>query len=147
MATLVPIEGRAIVLEVGDGTTPTEVFTPICGAYVTAFNHTAQTSDRFLPDCSDRTKTPRRVPFVTGIQWDVTAGGAAELTNLVTIQNLVGITNNYRITVYEDDFTTEYGYYEGAFVMTACNLGGSQNDPANREITLASKGEITFTPA
>lgn len=147
MAELVPIEGRAIVISVGDGATPTEGWTEICGGYVTAFNISAQTTDRFLPDCTDRTKVPVRSPFVTGKQWDITVGGIPELENLIELQELVGIANNYRITVYEDDFTTEFGYYQGSFVMTSNNMSGSQNDPAGREMQFASKGQVTWTPA
>ncbi|HKF95100.1 MAG TPA: hypothetical protein VKB96_10990 [Gammaproteobacteria bacterium] len=146
MAVPSVIEGRFVVISAGDGAGP-EVFTPLCGLFVTAFNRTVNSQDRALRDCTNPTEIPWRVTIVNSKQFDITLGGVYNLDNRATIDALWGEKVNYRLTIFEDDGITDVGYWEGNFTATAVNSGAPETDLTSLEITLASNGPVLWVDA
>lgn len=138
MAVPAVIEGRYVVIEIGNGGTP-EVFNKICGVNVNSWNTTTQTSDRFLRDCDQPNLVPNRRPIATGVQEDITLSGYFTLANRAVVESLRGgAIRNVQIIFYEDDGVTEAGYYSGQFMFTAVNIGAPENDLVSLELVLAS---------
>ena len=144
----IPTEFDFALVKVGDGATPTEGFTAICGIENAVINMTVSTDDHFVRDCAAPGKVPQRRVKVNGKQTDITGSG---LSNADTIEDLIdalGFSKNYKVEGYRRDGTDAgelLGTYSGPFVMTANNL--SITSQATGEITLASDGDVTYTPA
>lgn len=141
------IEGRFFVLMVGDGATPSEVFTALCGLNGSQFNRTGQTNDRFIRDCAVPTALPWRKAVRTGKQVDITANGYFNIDNRAEVDALWMENKNYRYVVYDDDGVTPLGHYGGAGIATSINMGGDENDLGTIEITIASNGAWVWTDA
>lgn len=142
-----PIEADFAVVKIGDGATPTEVFTVLCGLTDVAINRTANTQDRFRRDCT----TPGAVPFrrsrTTGKQLDITASGAINIPDIATYNDALGKTGNYKIElgkyVVGDDAGEIIAEITGPFNLTSAN--SSVGDEGNAQVTLASDGAWTET--
>ena len=146
----VPTEFDFALLKIGDGATPTEVFTVSCGKQDFTANFAANSSDRFVRDCAKPGEVPFRKTKATGKQLDITATGLTDLTAFGTEIDLVGTRANVKLEYYTDD-GTDAGDLLGT---VACNMFiGSLNISAPRggestaELTLASHGAWTWTAA
>jgi hypothetical protein len=143
-----PTEFDFALIKMGDGATPTEVFTVICGIESAQVNQVANTSDHFVRDCTNPGRVPYRRVKTNGKQMDITGSG---LSNADTIQDFIdalGLSKNYKIEGYQRDGTDAgnlLGTYAGPFVMTANNLNIAAE--ATGEITLASDGAWTYSAA
>lgn len=144
-----PIEADFAVVKIGDGATPTEVFTVLCGLTNVSINRTANTSDRFRRDCA----TPGAVPFrrsrTTGKQMDITAEGAINIPDIATYNDALGKAGNYKIElgqfVVGDDAGDIIHTIDGRFNLTSAN--SSVGDEGNAQVTLASDGVWTEVTA
>lgn len=142
-----PTEFDFALVLMGDGASP-EVFTQVCGIEAAQVNITASTSDHFAPDCAKPGAVPFRRVKTNGKQMDVTGSG---LSNADTIEDFIGalgLSKNYKVEGYRRDGTDGgelLGTFSGPYVMTAFNLNIATE--ASGEVTLASDGQFTYTPA
>lgn len=146
----VPNEADFGLVKIGDGAEPTEAFAAICGIENVSVNETANTSDRSRRDCAKPGKPAVRRVRTISTQVDVTASGGVDKGNIAAFRAAIGISKNYKIELYKYDGSDTgelYGTYEGPFVLTASNLGLDANADSSGEITLASDGIVTWTPA
>lgn len=144
-----PNEFDFAVLKIGDGADP-EVFTISCGKQDLTFNTVANSTDRFVRDCTKPGEIPFRRPKVTGKQMDVTASGLTDVATYGTEFDMVGTFNNIRVEVYNDDGTDAgelLGTVAGRFLVGSLNVGAPREGDASVEITLASDGAYTWTAA
>lgn len=148
-----PVEPDYIIVELGDGATPTEAFSVMCGMENASMNETVQSNDRYRRDCAKPAAIPTRKVRVTGKQWDVTANGVINMAEFVRFKAALGVRRNYRFLYgqYDQQAATDtertgtiYGYKSGPAVMTAnnMNVGG---DEGTAEITLAGEDELVWT--
>ncbi|UPT53050.1 major tail protein [Synechococcus phage Yong-M3-232] len=145
-----PTEFDFALIKMGDGATPTEVFTTICGLQDATLNETVNTNDRFVRDCTKPGEVPQRRVQATGKQTDITGTGLTNADNIADVRAALGVSKNYQIEVYQRDGTDEgslLGTFAGAFVMTSSNLNVTLDTPGSAEITLASDGALTYTAA
>ena len=135
------------ILKIGDGEDP-EVFTISCGKQDITFNTVANSTDRFVRDCTKPGEIPFRRPKVTGKQMDITAAGLTDATAYGTEFPLVGTFNNIRVEVYNDDGTDAgalIGTVAGRFLVSSLNVSAPRDGDASCEITLASDATYTWT--
>ena len=145
----VPNEADFAVLKLGDGG-GTEVFSIVCGMQDTNLNEVANTTDRFVRDCTKPGEVPTRKVKVSGKQFDVTASGLTDKATIAILRAELGQSSNWKIEVYKDDGTdtgTLLGTYAGAFVLTAFNQSVPREGNATAEVTLANHGAYTWTAA
>lgn len=144
----VPVEADFALIKIGDGATPTEVFTTVCGMRQVGINRTVATSDRFVRDCAKPNKIASRKVRTTGKQLDLTGSGLINKTDIAAFDAALGKVKNYKVELYVDDGTdtgTLMGTFAAAFVMTAANLSLQEGGDASSEVTLASHGDWTWT--
>ena len=144
-----PVEFDFALIKLGNGATP-EVFTAICGLQDATINETVNTNDRFVRDCAKPGEVPQRRVKATGKQTDITGTGLTNADEVDNVRGALGVVNNYKIEVYQDDGTdtgTLLGTYAGPFMMTAANNTIPREGNAAVELTLASDGAVTWTPA
>lgn len=145
-----PTEFDFALIKMGDGATPTELFTTICGMQDVTLNETVNTNDRFVRDCAKPGEVPQRRVQPSGKQTDLTGTGLTNADNIASIRAALGVSKSYRVEVYKRDGTDAgdlLGTFAGKFVMTAANLNMSLETPGSAEITLASDGALTYTAA
>lgn len=146
----VPTEFDFALIKIGDGATPTEVFTISCGKTDVTANFVANSSDRFVRDCAKPGEVPFRKTKVTGKQLDVTATGLTDATAFGTEVDLVGTRANIKVEYYSDDGTDAgdlIGTVACNMLISALNIGAPRDGDSSAEITLASHGAWTWTAA
>ena len=144
-----PVEADFAVIKIGDGATPTEVFTIACGIQDVNINRTINTDDRFTRDCAKPGSVPVRKVKATGRQLDITGAGLIDKTQIDTFGDALGLVKNYKIEIYQDDGTDTgdlMGTFAGGFMMSAANMSIPRNGTASAEVTLANHGDWTWTP-
>lgn len=146
----IPNEADFALIKMGDGATPTEVFTAICGIEDVTVNETANTSDRFRRDCAKPGKPAVRKVKTTGTQVDITGSGGVDKANVATLRAALGISKNYKVELYKADGTDAgvlYGTYTGAFVLTSSGITLAASGDSNGDFNLASDGTVTWAAA
>lgn len=142
-----PNEADFVVVKLGNGATPTEVFTILCGIETVTINKTINSTDRFRRDCAKPAAIPTRKVRVTSKQWDATGSGVINMDEFETFDDVLGIRKNYRIEFGKRDGTDEgeiIGYYQGPAVMTAANINMGDGE-GTADITLAGEDDIVWT--
>lgn len=146
----VPTEADFVLIKFGDGATPTEVFTAICGIQDATINRTVQTQDRFVRDCAKPGEIPYRKVKVTGRQLDITGAGLTDKASIATLNTALGVAKNMKAEVYAAD-GTDAGLLQGTFafngVLTSAGMGVPRNADAASDITVASNGAWAWTAA
>lgn len=144
-----PTEVDFALIKKGDGAA-TEVFTLVCGLTDVQINQRANSADRYVRDCAKPGEVPIRKTRVTGKQLDVTGSGLTDIDNIATLTAALGKTGNYKVELYRDDGTDAgdlLGTLAAAFRLTATDLNMPRDGDATGNITLASDGAWTYTPA
>lgn len=136
-------------IAVGNDADP-EVFTTFCGVQTTGFNRTVQTNDRNVRDCALPGKVPERRLRVVGRSRTLTGSGLYNLDQQTLIDTLEGVRKNYQYIIWDisvSEAGEEIGTWEGPGIVTAINMGTSEDNDATIEITIQSDGVWTYTPA
>jgi len=142
-----PTEADFGIVKMGDGASPTEVFTTVCGIQDVAINETVATEDRFVPDCANPGSLPQRKSKPNGRQVDVSATGLINLAQIATVRAALGVAKNYKIELYNYDSTTSgtlIGTLSGSFMLTANNMNVVRQGNSSAEMTFASQGATTY---
>lgn len=146
----VPTEVDFAVLKLGDGGSPSETFAITCGIQDTNLNEVANTTDRFVRDCTKPGEVPTRKVKVTGKQFDISASGLTDKATIAILRGVLGESHNWKVELYQDDGTdtgTLVGTYAGAFVLSAFNQSIPREGSSGVEVTLANNGAYTWTAA
>lgn len=140
------LKGTFFSLMLGNGATPTEVFTALCGFTTRTFRGQINTNDQFTRDCADPENVPVRRITATGEQWSLSGEGVVNRANLETIEAELGDISNWRFAFTEPaDDEIFQGYWAGAFMMTSLEITASDENYATLNITMESDGEVQFT--
>jgi hypothetical protein len=145
-----PVEADFALIQRGDGGSPSETFSILCGIESVGINRVANTNDRFRRDCAKPGEVPVRKVRVTGKQLDITGSGAIDKSHIAIFNEALGDTGNYKVELFTNDGTDTgvlMGAFAGAFVLTAANVNISQGQDATAEVTLASHGAWTWAAA
>jgi hypothetical protein len=144
-----PTEADFAIIKAGDGDDP-EVFTTICGLQNVSINQVANTTDRFVRDCTKPGEVPYRKTKSTGRQLDVTGDGLTDKAQITAFVAALGKVGNYKVELYQDDGTDAgdlIGTFSAAFNMTAANLNIQRDGDSSAEVNLASHGAWTWLAA
>lgn len=137
------LPGTYFSLMLGDGATPTENFTALCGITTRKFTSTTNVNERFTRDCNDPTDVPVRRLITSGKQWSLSGEGVLNRANLATIQAADdGLVHNWRYVFTEpaDDLVFQ-GYYFGGGIMTSLEITGGDDEIATIAISIESDGQ------
>lgn len=140
------IPGQYFVLMRGNGATPTEVFTAVCGITTKNFTGQINTNDTFVPDCDNPEDVPIRRVTATGKQFDLGAEGTLNRSNLQDMWNALGTKGNWRLlfTEPEDDQVFQ-GYWEGRFLMNNFAVTAETGPFANISLQFLSDSDVELT--
>lgn len=138
-------KGRLMLVKIGDGETPTEAFTTLCGLRSKTLTVNNTEIDATTSNCADP----------GGALWTEVMDGAKRLsvsgngyfkddTNERTLLDLAMADTpigNFQIIV------PDFGTFAGSFFLSSVEYGGEQEDGVTYSFALASSGAITFTAA
>lgn len=141
------IRGTYFILAMGNGESPTETFTPLCGITTRQFQEQNNTSDQFIRDCDDPENVPIRRLIVTGKQWSLSGNGSLNRAQIEDILGASGVTKNYRFYWTEPADDEVYaGYFEGPAILTNITVDGNDDAYAQISLSIESDGLWVFTP-
>jgi hypothetical protein len=106
---------KDMLILIGDGATPTEVFTAPCGLTTKNFELSANSNEVQVPDCDDP-DAPAWIERVVATMTGTIAGNgimAKESFPLWRDWALQGVTKNARVQL----IGAAMGYYAGAFIL------------------------------
>lgn len=143
-----PLKGNDFYLLVGDGATPTEVFTFACIFNSIDSNKTADTEDAMILDCDDPTLLPARTTTVKMINWDIEGSGLLDpsktgYTRLRT-QFLAGDPVNLQL---KKNLTGANGGHteQAAFIITKMTETKADNGLVKCAFSFKNQSAITTT--
>jgi hypothetical protein len=127
----------------GDGGSPEDFTSRVCGLTSKGFTLGGNTSDSVVPDCDDPDAPAWTERVIRSLSSGVTGSGllANETFAFWRDWALSGDAKNVRIVV---DATTP-GYFAGSYVLTNFQLTGNEgNGKMEVSVTLASDGPVTW---
>lgn len=141
---------RRLLVQIGDGATPTEAFAASCSINTSReFSFDATTVETTIPDC-DNPYAPSWVDRVVDtLSASISGAGTCDTSDFAMWRAwfLSGAVRNCRITISEP-LAAGGGRFQGAFVLT--KLGGAkEGDKATMSFSceLQSSGAVTWVPA
>lgn len=145
-----PTEADFAIIKRGDGATPTEAFTVLCGISNVTIGRSAQSSDRYVRDCAKPGEVPVRRQRITGKSLEVSGSGLTNVDQIEDFEEALGRRYNYLVELYEDD-NTDAGNLLGTIAyaskMTTANMAINRDGDATADVTLPNDGPWTYTPA
>ena len=140
------------LIKYGEGASPTEVFTQLCGITGVQISETAETQSRRVRDCAKPNKPGVRRIKVIGVDWTISGTGVTNADQRAVIKStLLGKKVNYQVEYYRDD-DTDGGELLGTDAGTAIMTTNTMNidveaATTTMEITLEGEGDLVYTPA
>lgn len=134
--------GRLLLIKIGDGGSPTEQFTNLCGIKTRRFNMSANEVDTTIPSCTnpgDKVQKTSRA----GIQ-NMTFSGDG---NFVKSANMTAFMAHVRLAT---SFNAQVvvpgdGTYQGSWFVTNFEFGGDMEPDMTFSATFAAADQTTFT--
>jgi Phage tail tube protein len=129
-------------IQLGDGATPTEVFTAPCGLTTKGFTQTANLQKTAVPDCDDPDAPAYNETGVDTIDAEITGTGILAMEAFPTWQNAFFAAGPINCRVYPFGLTA--GYYEGAFILSSFKQAVQRGQKVQADITLTADGQYTW---
>lgn len=142
------VRGTYLNILLGNSASPTEVFSPVCGARTKALTHAVETFEDYTRDCAVPDDIPSRNVGASGERWDLSFSGVLNRTQLADLRAVVGIVKNYRFELGQpagDVVVGAGGYYAGAGMLTSFTITGDDGANATIEGTILSDGDWAWT--
>lgn len=143
MVASTTFSGSKMLVLIGDGATPTEVFTAPCGLTTKGLNRSAETSESTTPDCTDPSLPVWTEREVVSLSWDASGAGvlASESVAMWDTWFKSGQPKNIRIEVYSGPNAGRK--YSGAALLTQFNLTGERGNKVTVDTTLSGTGALS----
>jgi len=140
------IKGQRVVLQLGDGATPTEAFTIVCGITSKGLQRTRKTNDSEVWDCTD----PEALPIIErdagASDWTISGSGQAVATVLDSLEAAYesAVSSNWKL-VFLDSSGAATRTYSGAAYITDLSITANNGSKAEISISLSGDGALTQT--
>lgn len=148
MTAVKTLAGESLLIQIGDGATPTETFTHDCLINLDrAFELSADTNDILVPDCDDPTLGAWKKRTVDGLSGDISGSGklhTASISTWFTWFNAAS-AKNLRVKTNAITGANGGGYWAGSFRLTKFGISGSRKDLCTVEVSIVSDGPLTWT--
>lgn len=149
MALVKTINGQKLLVQIGDGGSPSETFAADCLINTDrGIQFSADANEFIVPDCDDPDAPAWKERTKDGLDATVTGAGMLHTSSVETWFDWFksADTKNVRVKV---DVTGANGggYWQGAFHLTAFEISGARNEKATASVTLASSGSVVWTDA
>jgi predicted secreted protein len=148
MAQPVTFNGSKLYIQIGDGATPTEVFTAPCGLTSRGITFTKDTNDTTVPDCDDPDLPAWTERSVSALSWEATGSGVLAAAALPTWWDAFNSTESVNVRIGIDAPPADNGgYWAGAAHLSSFNPSGELGDKVQVAVTFTSDGAVTWVDA
>jgi hypothetical protein len=146
MALAITIGFADFVLEIGDGATPTEVFTAPCAFNSRALNFTKNLNEIVVPDCDDEEKPGWIVRDPLSISWEVSGEGLLDEGSIDTWDEwfLDTAARSVRVVITKTSGTLAYG---GKAHLQSFNRTATRGEELSYNVAIVGSGALQRTPA
>lgn len=147
MTAVKTMVGEKLLIQIGDGGTPTEVFAHDCLINADrGIQFSADTTDVVVPDCDDPSAPAWKQLFKDGIQIQVSGGGVLHTTSLESWFNWMNSDTEKNVRVkFDVTGANGGGYIAVPMKLTAFAVNGSRKNNSTVDVTLMSHGVATWT--
>lgn len=145
MAKPTTLSAAKLLIQVGDGATPTEVFSAPCGLNAKGINFGKETNDVTVPDCLDPDAPAWVERIATSFSGTVSGSGLLAQEALDTWREFFQSTDTKNCRILLDG--AGWGHWAGAFHCTTFNVTGELGGKVQVEVELLSDGEVTWVDA
>lgn len=148
MAQPTTFNASKLYIKLGNGATPTEVFTEPCGLNTKGINFTKETNDVTVPDCDDPDLPAWTQRGVRTLAAEVTGAGILAAEALPDWWDAFHNTNsaNYQIGINAPP-ANNGGYWAGKMHLTRFGVTGELGNKIQVAVTLISDGELSWVDA
>lgn len=147
MAAVKTMVGEKLLIQIGDGATPTEAFAHDC--LINADRGIQMSSDQtdiVVPDCDDPSAPAWKELFKDGLSIQVSGGGVLHTSSLETFFNWFNSDDAKNVRVkFDVTGANGGGYIAVPMKLTAFSVNGSRKNNTTVDITLVSHGVATWT--
>ena len=151
MASVQGVKGKKVLVQIGDGASPTETFAHDCFINLArSLQFNTETNSSNLPDCDPDAGPAWRTIAVTGKSATITGAGKLHTPSVETWWNWFNLSSEKTIRFKLDvSGASGGGWFQGKFVLTSWTPGDSDGTDqyADASVTLESTGAITWTDA
>lgn len=144
------VKGKSLLIQIGDGDTPTEGFTHPCSINSErGIVFAAETNQQRVPDCAD----PELIGWF--LREKVAKGATISGAGTLHSNDLEDFfawfddsdTRNVRVKLNGVNLAAGGGHFAGAFHCTGLELTGTVGEYSNVSISLESSGTVAWVPA
>lgn len=150
MAPVTNANGTKLLVQIGDGGSPTETFAHDCGINAErGIDFSSDVTQTVTPDCDSPDDPAWKETTVDGLSATISGGGQVHTTTAKTAWYdwwASGAAKNCRVFVNVDS-ADGGGYWQGAFRCTQYGLSGDRNAKMTNTVTIVSDGALTWTAA
>lgn len=148
MARPTTLKGSKVLIQLGNGATPTEVFTAPCALTTKGIEFAADTNDFNVPDCDNPDLPTFTERVVATLSATITGAGTLALESFDEWREWFdsGQEKNIRVK-FDATAINNGGYYAMSAILTAFGLGAEQGGLATIDVTMQSNGAWTWTDA
>ena len=142
MAYTDTLSGKLVQVAIGDGATPTEAFTVLCGILEKTLDRTKNITETTVYDCADVNAPPVVQREVENTDWSMNASGQLDrgaLTGFEAAYNASG-SRNVRF-IYKDTVINKY--YQGKAIMSNLQIGATNGQKTTVSVNLVADGPLS----
>lgn len=142
--TIATIKGTQLLIKVGDGASPTELFAQPCLINAQrGISFEVSSNKHVVPDCDNPDDPAWQQVVKDVIGATINGAGKLDTTDVLTYHNWATGPDTKNVQVW----LGSTGYWQGAFHCTKFEVSGDRGSLAECAIGLESNGIVTFTPA
>ncbi|WP_439538681.1 phage tail tube protein [Sphingomonas sp.] len=143
MAYTDKVKSTYVAIAIGDGATPTEVFSPMCGITTKGLSRTRQTSETPDWDCSDPDAPPKLVRDMGATDWSISGSGLLHAPLYETVRDAYtsSTPTNFRF----DLGGNIDGYEQGSGIISQFDVNGENGNFMQISITIVAADDLSFT--
>jgi len=145
------LNGAQLLVQIGDGETPTEAFAHDCLINAErGIVFSVDTNEEVVPDCTNPEDPAWKIVTKDGLSGQITGSGKAHTTTLKSVwwDWFTGKDpKNCRVKLNGVTLAKGGGHWAGAFHCTNLELTGDGKALATASVTLMSTGPLTWVPA
>lgn len=150
MAPVKAINGTSLLVQIGDGATPTELFEADCLINTDrGIQFASETNRQTIPDCLALDELAWQSLSKDGLTATINGAGMLHTPSVEDWWDWFNsdLAKNVRVLLSGVSAADGGGYWQGAFKLTAFEVTGARNEKATCTVTLESDGPVAWTAA
>ncbi|MEV5031643.1 hypothetical protein MRBLMC3_000826 [Sphingobium sp. LMC3-1-1.1] len=143
------VKGNYADILYGDGGSPSETFTQLCGintrglevTYANAFEATDY-------DCTDPEAAAQTLRDVGAQDWSISGSGLYNRTQMAALRGLLGASQNWRFAIDEPSTeSVDDGWWQGPGMISSFKVDGNDGEYTQVSLTITGMGLLTWADA